>query len=112
MPRQTDESDYAIIVELVRELPEGATLGQIMQALPAACPRRTLQDRIKRLVDQGRLIRSGAGRWTRYRVAGDVAEEPVVERGASASRRRYRTARLERPHSARVFVIDEEVTRW
>ena len=56
-----------MIEEIVRQHPEGVGVGFIAQAFEAELPRRTLQYRLKTLVDSGRLIREGSGRWTRYR---------------------------------------------
>ena len=36
--------------------------------MPADLPRRTLQYRLKALVDDGRLLMTGSGRWARYRL--------------------------------------------
>ena len=44
------------------------TAQQINDALASAPPRRTLQYRLKSLVDNRRLIREGTGRWARYRL--------------------------------------------
>ncbi len=79
MGRHATESDYEAIIEIVRGAPDGVLLGQIERQLPTACPRRTLQDRIKRLVDSGRLERIGAGRWSRYRVTTAVSGEPGTD---------------------------------
>ena len=48
------------------------TAPQIAAALDAVLPRRTLQYRLKALVDDKRLLREGSGRWARYRLPGDV----------------------------------------
>ncbi|UVC19440.1 Fic family protein (plasmid) [Mesorhizobium onobrychidis] len=44
------------------------TAQQIADALPSAPPRRTLQYRLRHLVDSKRLVMEGQGRWARYRV--------------------------------------------
>ena len=48
--------------------PGGASTAQISDSLRSQLPRRTLQHRLKFLVDSGRLVREGRGRWARYRV--------------------------------------------
>ncbi len=67
MARRIQEQDLREIEEAVREHPEGMTAQQIADALEAAPPRRTLQYRLKSLVDDKRLIMEGEGRWARYR---------------------------------------------
>jgi hypothetical protein len=83
--RRIQEEDLQAIEGAVRAYPEGVTAQQIAYALEAAPPRRTLQYRLKSLVDDGRLIMEGEGRWARYRlpVAGEAA-------GAAAGRAQAR----------------------
>jgi hypothetical protein len=66
--RHIQEKDLQAIEEAVRGNPEGVTAQQIEDALTSAPPRRTLQYRLKSLVDGKRLIMEGEGRWARYRV--------------------------------------------
>ena len=72
MKRIPDE-ELKAIEETVRRHPESMTIGQIAQTLEATLPRRTLQYRLKSLVDDKRLVMEGWGRWARYRVPNDVA---------------------------------------
>ena len=64
----------------MRRQPEGMTARQISDALEFPPPHRTLQYRIKSLVESKRLIMEGAGRSVRYRVPRviSVAADPVV----------------------------------
>ena len=55
-------------MDAVKRRPEGITAPEIAGALNAALPRRTLQYRLKALVEDRRLARRGTGRWARYRV--------------------------------------------
>jgi hypothetical protein len=55
------------IEETVKRHPEGMTAQEISEALKSATPRRTLQYRLKSLVDDKRLVREGEGRRARYR---------------------------------------------
>jgi Fic/DOC family len=66
--RRIQEEDLQAIEEAVRRHPEGMTAQEIADALESAPPRRTLQYRLKSLVDSGRLAMEGEGRWARYRV--------------------------------------------
>ena len=52
----------------MRRYPEGASLEQIEQALVVSMPRRTLQHRVRLVVDKGRLGVTGERRWARYRI--------------------------------------------
>lgn len=68
MARRIEESSLQAIVDVVKRRPEGITTPEIADALDAALPRRTLQYRLKALVEDQRLARRGTGRWARYRV--------------------------------------------
>ncbi len=66
--RRIQEKDLHAIEDAARAHPKGVTAQQIADALESAPPRRTLQYRLKFLVDDRRLIMDGEGRWARYRV--------------------------------------------
>ncbi|MCY4483027.1 MAG: hypothetical protein OXC12_09145, partial [Spirochaetaceae bacterium] len=68
MARQVWEEHLLAIEEVLREHPEGRTASQIKAALTTTPPRRTLQYRLKSLVDGKRIVVMGTGRRTRYRV--------------------------------------------
>ncbi len=68
MARRIREEVLQAIEEAVRCHPEGMTAQQINDALESAPPRRTLQYRLKFLVENKRLVMEGAGRAARYRV--------------------------------------------
>ena len=68
MARHVPEVHLRAIEEVLREHPEGMTASQIETALTTAPPRRTLQYRLKSLVDSKRLATAGTGRWARYRL--------------------------------------------
>ena len=80
MARRVQEDDLQAIEAAVRRQPEGMTAQQINDVLESPPPYRTLQYRIKSLVESKRLIMEGAGRSVRYRVprAISVAADPVV----------------------------------
>lgn len=61
------ETNLQAIERIVRGRHEGVTMQEIARTLEAAPPRRTLQYRLKTLVDSGRLVMEGSGRWARYR---------------------------------------------
>jgi hypothetical protein len=73
------------IEEAVRHHPEGATAQQIADALESVPPRRTLQYRLKFLVDSKRLVMEGEGRWARYRAPRTEAVVGVARGQAEAT---------------------------
>lgn len=85
MPRRFPEEDLRAIEDAVRGQPDGMTAQQIADALESAPPRRTLQYRLKSLVDDKRLVMEGEGRWARYKLprieptVGATAEGPEGE---------------------------------
>lgn len=66
MPRAAPEADLAAIEEIVRRHPEGIPLRDIVAVLGAGVSQRTLQYRLKQLVDAGRVVQRGQRRWTTY----------------------------------------------
>ena len=69
MANQTHDADLTDIEQTFRQFPEGASTQQILSAMSAPPPLRTLQYRLKLLVDQRRIIKDGDGRWARYRLS-------------------------------------------
>lgn len=66
------EADLQAIEEIVRRSPVGLTAREIAKALDDAPAQRTLQHRLKALVDDKRLLMESSGRWAKYRVPKDV----------------------------------------
>jgi len=83
--RRILEEELQAIEEAVRRRPGGATAQQIADSLQEPPPRRTLQYRLKYLVDHRRLVMEGAGRWARYRLP-----QVQVAVGAAAGRAEVR----------------------
>ena len=82
------EARLQAIEEVVRGHSDGTTAKQIAEGLDPAPPRRTLQYRLKALVDSQRLTVEGSGRWTRYRMPATVQLSGEVRSGrATASGR-------------------------
>ena len=77
MARRIDAEELKAIESAVGERSAGLTAQQVHEALAAPPPRRTLQYRLKYLVDRRRLRRSGSGRWARYLppVPGDAGRQ-------------------------------------
>src|SRR6516225_5680386 len=81
MPKRAPKNELNEIEKVVRTRP-GITLAQIEDLLGDNVARRTLQHRLKRLVDEGRLVRDGKVRWARYR----TPEAPApAEAGAAGA---------------------------
>jgi hypothetical protein len=80
MPKGIPEAELAAIEDAVRSLGGRATVREIEEVLPIAIPRRTLQYRLKNLVDAGRLLREGHRRWTKYRLPPSEDEASGEER--------------------------------
>ena len=76
MPRRIPEQELETIIAAVAHRPSGANARAIADALGNKLPFRTLQYRLKFLVDDGRLAKDGEGRWATYRLPA------VEERGA------------------------------
>lgn len=69
MAKPVPPDGLADIESALKHLPaDGATAQQIVRCLKASVPFRTLQHRLKHLVLNGRVVKMGKGRWTRYRL--------------------------------------------
>ena len=86
MARRIPEEHLRAIEEAVRRHPDGMSARQIADTLEGAPPRRTLQYRLRSLVDGKRLVMEGSGRWARYRAPTAMwkAARPVVFRLSSS----------------------------
>ena len=84
MARRTQEEHLQTIVDIVWRHPEGMTVGQIHDALKTPPPRRTLQYRLKSLVNGGRLVMESAGRGARYKALRVVSLQAQATMGGSA----------------------------
>lgn len=69
----------------MRQHPGGMTAQQIADALESAPPRRTLQYRLKSLVENQRLIMEGNVRWARYRTP-QVAQAVGIAAGKAEAK--------------------------
>jgi len=76
VPRRIPGQELEEIIATVAHRPGGVNAREIAQALGDKLPFRTLQYRLKFLVDDGRLAKHGEGRWAMYRLPA------VEERGA------------------------------
>ena len=81
MPRPIPTDELNQIENAVRAHPR-ITSAEIANVLGEQVPRRTLQFRLKRLVDDGRVLREGGGRWARYSAPG-AAPAPAQPEAAA-----------------------------
>src|SRR5882672_9396646 len=86
MPRPILAEELDEIEGVVRVRP-GVSSAEIAEALAERIPQRTLQYRLKRLVDDGRLVREGGDKAARYRTpeAGAPGAAPEAEVAAAAA---------------------------
>jgi len=68
MPKIVSTAEYEVVVNAVREHPDGASIEMIQSVLGEGAARRTLQRRLNELVKQGRLIAVGRKRGALYRL--------------------------------------------
>ena len=111
MARAVADQELQPIEAIVRRHPDGVTARAIARALKTKTPQRTLQYRLKLLVDEGRLAKKGERRWATYIVpeapegapkastAGDRAPADVTIPLSKGSRQIQ--AYVRRPLSAR-----------
>jgi hypothetical protein len=67
VPKSLKEDDLTAIEAIIQGHPEGISVAAIAHALKAPVPpRRTLQYRLKSLVDVGRIVAEGEGRGAKY----------------------------------------------
>jgi hypothetical protein len=98
LPKRIPENTLTAIEEAVRLHPDGADLPEIAIALKPSVPKRTLQYRLKYLVDAGRLVKVGDDRWAKYRLRS--AEE--AEARAVAADKATAVAAVEKTEEAAV----------
>jgi hypothetical protein len=79
VPRPIPEQELQAIEKAVGRHSGSVTAQQIARDLGDGLPHRTLQYRLKHLVDTGRLARQGQGRWATYRLP------PITGRGEAVS---------------------------
>ena len=66
MAKPIPEQELKAIEAVVSAHPEGIVIQHIQDELEAEIARRTLQYRLKHLVDAGRLVKAGERRWVKY----------------------------------------------
>ena len=84
MPKRIPESEFEAIEAAVRPHPAGCPARQIALDAGTDLPFRTLQYRLKSLVEAGRLVKEGLGRGSRYRLPAMEERAEARETGADA----------------------------
>ena len=87
MPKQIPGTEMEAILQMLGRFQNGAAIADLCKSSDIELPRRTLQRRLARLVEDGRLERSGAGPAARYHVPGrhkSTATIPLVIRETTA----------------------------
>ena len=69
MANKVPEDALKELLDVVADQPDGIAAPDIAEKLTEGIPRRTLQYRLKQLVNKGQLQMEGSGRWARYRLA-------------------------------------------
>src|SRR3972149_1391069 len=83
MPKIVSTAEYEVVVNAVREHPDGARIEMVQTVLGESAARRTLQRRLNELVKQGRLIAKGRKRGALYRLPPEPQVTVRLEGGAA-----------------------------
>lgn len=75
MAKRLPDDALKELLDIVAAHPEGIAAPDIARHVAGEVPRRTLQYRLKHLVDSDRLHMEGSGRWAKYRLATTKAAE-------------------------------------
>ena len=78
MAKRIPAQELEAIEAIVNDHPDGIGVQGIARKLETDLPRRTLQYRLKYLVDKKRLVKEGEKRWVKYRTPGAEAEHAAV----------------------------------
>ena len=73
MPRPVPQAELKAIEDVLRAHPDGIPRSNIAESLRERVSPRTLQSRLRYLVDHGRVVTEGQGRGVRYHIAGSGA---------------------------------------
>lgn len=84
MAKRISNEELAAIEAAIRSRPQGMGIQEIAGRLKAKIPRRTLQYRLKHLVDKKRLVKTGDKRWAIYQILqGATVAEAIGKEDAS-----------------------------
>lgn len=86
MPKVVSPQEFDRIVDRIAHHPDGIGVEGLAQALGPGMARRTLQRRLTTLIEQGRIVSTGAGRGLRYRRAPRPIEASIAEQVSATDR--------------------------
>lgn len=66
MPKSISSDELAALEAVIRERPDGVSMGDLVGAGATEAQRRAMQRRLKKLNDAGKVTSNGKGRWARY----------------------------------------------
>jgi DNA-binding MarR family transcriptional regulator len=78
VPNQIPSDALSAIENTVRHHPNEVSAQEILQGLGIEMPLRTLQYRLKSLVERDRLVMVGEGRWAKYRMPDDNPQAKIA----------------------------------
>lgn len=76
MPRLTSKDELNHLVNLISEYQDGIGIQALLQRLGGSLPRRSLQRRLVKLIEQGQVQMTGEARAVRYRVIPSLFHVP------------------------------------
>jgi hypothetical protein len=85
LANQLPEKALTAIEAVLRRKPNGLSAPEILRALAAPIPPRTLQYRLQQLVTRNRIVMDGTGRWARYRMLPDAVSAATTRKDAGQS---------------------------
>ncbi len=84
MPKVVSPQQLDQVADLIRQYPNGIGVKEFAQALGTGLPRRTLQRRLARLIEQKQIVSDGVGRALKYR-AGTGDMTATLQGGAATA---------------------------
>ena len=107
MAKRIPDKKLEAIVAVVSRHPDGIGVTEIARELGNGLPRRTLQYRLKYLVNQERLVKEGERRWVKYR----IPEKPPRHEAGPVSAREQVEIEAPIPHSTDAISIQNYVRK-
>jgi hypothetical protein len=80
MPARISPAALIAIEDRIRALPEGASVNDLLGPKATPAQRRTLQRRLKHLLEEGRVVARGSARATRYFIPGNGSHVLTTDR--------------------------------
>lgn len=112
MAKRIPEEALAAIEKAVQLRPEGADLPHIASSLNPPVAKRTLQYRLKYLVDAGRLVKESDDRWAKYRIASATPVNPAPQTPGFDQTASVSTAPAVREDTVPLSPASKEIRRY